>query len=173
MPDLGVLVRTKRWLDRQRLRYLHGVRNVPATTTCGVGIRVSRGIRVRIESDSYIGNAVHFGCPVNIGPDVMIASNVAFVGGDHIIPDGLSTIRSQGPGIRKRIVLVGDNWIGHGAILLHGIQIGLGAVVGAGSVVTRDVSPFDIVAGNPARKIGERYIAKQEVTTRLSEKPYH
>jgi acetyltransferase-like isoleucine patch superfamily enzyme len=42
-------------------------------------------------------------------------------------------------------------WIGAGACVLQGRQIGMGAVVGAGAVVTRDVEPFSIVAGNPAR----------------------
>lgn len=47
-------------------------------------------------------------------------------------------------------------WIGYRAIILPGITIGEGAVVGAGAVVTKDVDPFAIVAGNPARKIGVR-----------------
>lgn len=50
-----------------------------------------------------------------------------------------------------------DCWIGHGAIVLPGIRIGNGAVVGAGSVVTKDVPDFMIVAGNPARPIRYRF----------------
>ena len=54
-------------------------------------------------------------------------------------------------------VVIGNRaWIGYGALILPGITIGDGAVVGAGAVVTKDVEPFTIVAGNPARKIGER-----------------
>ena len=54
-------------------------------------------------------------------------------------------------------VLIGDRvWIGYRAIVLPGVTIGEGAVVGAGAVVTRDVEPYTIVAGNPAKKIGER-----------------
>jgi acetyltransferase-like isoleucine patch superfamily enzyme len=63
------------------------------------------------------------------------------------------------PGFRAipRPVEIGDRaWIGARAIILPGVRIGEGAVVGAGAVVTRDVGPFEIVAGNPARKIGER-----------------
>jgi maltose O-acetyltransferase len=49
-------------------------------------------------------------------------------------------------------VVIGDNvWIGNRAIILPGVTIGAGAVVGAGSVVTRDVPPFTVVAGNPAK----------------------
>ena len=50
-------------------------------------------------------------------------------------------------------------WIGAGSIILNGITIGEGAVVGAGSVVTKDVNPYTIVAGNPAKEI--RKIVKQ------------
>lgn len=46
-----------------------------------------------------------------------------------------------------------DCWIGAGAIILNGVTIGKGSVVGAGAVVTKDVAPYTIVAGNPARKI--------------------
>lgn len=54
-------------------------------------------------------------------------------------------------------VSIGDYvWIGTGAMVLPGVTLGKGCVVAAGSVVTHSVAPFDIVAGNPARKIGER-----------------
>jgi phosphonate metabolism protein (transferase hexapeptide repeat family) len=59
---------------------------------------------------------------------------------------------------RSAPVTIGhDVWIGHGAIILPGRTIGTGAVVGAGSVVTRDVAPYTIVAGTPARVIRRRF----------------
>jgi phosphonate metabolism protein (transferase hexapeptide repeat family) len=54
------------------------------------------------------------------------------------------------------VVLGEDVWVGHGAILLPGVKIGTGAVVGAGAVVTKDVPPFTIVAGVPAKKVRRR-----------------
>ena len=48
-------------------------------------------------------------------------------------------------------------WIGHGAIVMPGLSVGNGAVIGAGSVVTKDVAPWTIVAGNPARVIRRRF----------------
>ena len=58
---------------------------------------------------------------------------------------------------RAHPVLLGDDvWIGHGAILLPGVKIGTGAVVGAGAVVTKDVRPFTIVAGVPAKTLRRR-----------------
>jgi phosphonate metabolism protein (transferase hexapeptide repeat family) len=50
-----------------------------------------------------------------------------------------------------------DVWIGHGAIILPGLQVGDGAVIGAGSVVTKPIPPYAIYAGNPARKLRDRF----------------
>lgn len=50
-----------------------------------------------------------------------------------------------------------DVWIGANAIILEGLKIGDGAVIGAGAVVTKDVAPYSIVAGVPARLIGQRF----------------
>lgn len=60
----------------------------------------------------------------------------------------------------KRVVIGHDVWIGHGATLLPGVTVGNGAVVGAGAVVSRDVAPYTIVGGVPARVIRERFIAE-------------
>lgn len=57
----------------------------------------------------------------------------------------------------KRVTIGHDVWIGHGAVILPGVTIGNGAVVGANAVVTRDVAPFTIVAGVPARLLRQRF----------------
>ena len=59
----------------------------------------------------------------------------------------------------QRVTIGHDVWIGHGAIVLPGRNVGTGAVVAAGAIVTRDVAPYTIVAGNPARPIRERFPA--------------
>lgn len=56
-----------------------------------------------------------------------------------------------------RVTIGHDVWIGHGAIILPGISVGIGAVVAAGAVVSRDVPPYTIVGGVPARPIRERF----------------
>ena len=62
----------------------------------------------------------------------------------------------QGSTEERPVVIGNDVWIGGRVIILPGVKIGDGAIVGAGSVVTRDVSEYDIVAGNPARVIKNR-----------------
>lgn len=57
----------------------------------------------------------------------------------------------------KRVVIGHDVWIGHGAVVMPGVSIGNGAVIGANAVVTRDVGPYEIVAGMPARRLRMRF----------------
>ena len=65
----------------------------------------------------------------------------------------------------QRIHIGHDTWIGHGAIIMPGVTIGNGAVVGSGSVVTKDVAPYAIVGGSPARLIRMRF--DDRLVTRL------
>jgi phosphonate metabolism protein (transferase hexapeptide repeat family) len=59
----------------------------------------------------------------------------------------------------KKVTIGNDVWIGHGAVVMPGVKIGDGAVVGANAVVTRDVAPYQIVAGAPARPLRPRFPA--------------
>lgn len=65
------------------------------------------------------------------------------------------------PTCKGNIVIENDVWIGSKSIIMSGVQISSGAVVGAGSVVTKDVSPYSIVAGNPARVVKKRFTDEQ------------
>jgi phosphonate metabolism protein (transferase hexapeptide repeat family) len=65
----------------------------------------------------------------------------------------------------KRVGIGHDVWIGHGAVIMPAIQIGHGAVIGANAVVTKNVAPYTIVAGNPARLIRLRF--PEEIAARL------
>ena len=60
-------------------------------------------------------------------------------------------------------------WIGYGSIVVSGVHIGCGAIVAAGSVVLKDVEPYSIVAGNPAREISKRFDPEQ---IKIHEKQY-
>lgn len=106
----------------------------------------------------------------NIGSFTSIANRVVIGGARHPMEwVGMSPVFYKGrDSVRKKfseylldpavVTYIGhDVWIGHSAVLLSGIQIGDGAVVGAGAVVTKDVPPYGVVAGNPARLIRYRF----------------
>jgi len=91
---------------------------------------------------------------VTIGSDCRLASHVSIYAWNHgIAPD--APVRSQ-PVTSQGVTLGQDVWIGTRACIRDGVTIGDHAVIGMGSVVTRDVPTWAIVAGNPARIIGDR-----------------
>ena len=95
-----------------------------------------------------------------IGARVQIAANCAFFPYNHGI-DADTRIMDQPITSRGAITLADDAWIGTGVIVLDGVRIGEGAVVGAGSVVTKDVPSHAIAVGNPARILGYRRAQRQ------------
>ena len=97
-----------------------------------------------------------------IGDNVMFAPGVTVVTGDHRTdildrPMIAVTDKDKLPENDQDVVFEGDNWIGANAIILKGVTIGKGAVVSAGAVVTRDVIPYAIVGGIPAKVLRMRY----------------
>nr|WP_304488639.1 DapH/DapD/GlmU-related protein [Dyadobacter sp. CY323] len=133
----------------------------------GVRVRIWARDVLIIGENFYIGRDSQIETDCIIGDNVIVANKVGIVGRyDHHYqqigtPIRLaSSIRQpsynwKGKGIITRI---GDDvWIGYGAIVLGGVAIGSGAIVAAGAVVTKDVEPYTIVGGNPARKIGDRF----------------
>lgn len=124
--------------------------------------RISRKNNIMIKGcDIYFGHNCHIGANLVLGNKVLIASNVSFVGGDHNFELIGSFIKDSSRGALKDIIVKDDVWIGHGAIILHGVTIHEGAIVAAGSIVTKDVPPFCIVGGNPAKKIKNRFSEEQ------------
>ena len=93
---------------------------------------------------------------MNIADDVLIASYVSFVGGDHRFDDIDTPMKESGRDIIKTITIESDVWVGHGAIIMHGVTLYSGCVVAAGAVVTKDVPSNSIVGGNPAKFIRNR-----------------
>ena len=85
-----------------------------------------------------------------MGPDVIIFSR------NHNFKEKHKLIHEQGYTGQCTVIIEDDVWIGARVIILPGKIIGKGAVIGAGSVVTKDVAPYSVVAGNPARKISNR-----------------
>ncbi len=88
---------------------------------------------------------------LKIGSNVNISSHVLLVAGSHEVQDGEYFL-----GFAKPITIEDYVWLCTRSTILAGVTVGRGAVVAAGAVVTRSVEPYTIVAGVPARKIGER-----------------
>lgn len=117
------------------------------------GAFFSANRKIEIGSRTYIGRNAALSCHLNIGDDVLIASNVSFVGGDHKIDNISTTINQSGRDEIKCIEVDSNVWIGHGAIIMHGVKLSSGCVVAAGAIVTKNVPANAIVGGNPARVI--------------------
>ena len=95
------------------------------------------------------------GGPITIGDNVRVASFVIFETTNHNFGDVTRPICTQGV-LRKPIVIGNDVWIGQRVTVLGGVSVGDGAVLASGAVVTKDVPPFSIVGGVPAKVIGTR-----------------
>ena len=121
------------------------------------GIRAGRGFGV--NSGSFIDGRGG----VTVGEQVLIGPNVLILSSQHRWDDPDVPIHDQGH--RLLPTTIGDHvWIGGNVTIQAGVTIATGSVVGAGAVVTGDTEPYSIVAGVPARKIGER---RRPVTARL------
>ena len=108
---------------------------------------------------TYIGefnNIRASGGVINIGSNCLISQFVTLVVSNHLISRN-DQINNQKWSEEKNFITIKDDvWIGAGSVVLPGVVIGTGAVVAAGSIVTKEVPPYSIVAGNPAKIIGER-----------------
>jgi len=101
------------------------------------------------------GVLITTGGGVEIGDRSLIGYNTQIFSANHVIPPRPQQIFTSGHD-KERVIIGKDVWIGAGCLILPGVIIGEGAVVAGGSVVTKDVAPFTIVGGNPARIIKER-----------------
>ena len=109
---------------------------------------------ISVGYGSYVANSVNIALHGNvvIGDFVVINSGVKILTGSHDVH------HESWPLIAKDIFIGKYSWISTGATILPGVTIGEGAVVGAGAVVAKDVEPFAIVVGNPAKIIGYRKV---------------
>lgn len=114
------------------------------------------GRGIRIGSDTGLGNNADLHGPLVIGSHVMISPEVMIHTRNHRISDLDTPIGEQGYTSYETVTIEDDVWVGARSIILPGVTIGRGSVIGAGAVVTKDVPPFSIAAGNPARVVGSR-----------------
>lgn len=138
----------------------------------GAGSGVQMGCQFLNGRKVQLGerNSINSGClfdgrtfPIRTGADVSIGPKATILTLSH-------DPQSDDFADKGGAVVVGDHaWIAYGAVILPGVTIGEGAVVAAGAVVTKDVAPYTIVGGNPAREIGQR---NRELRYRLAYRPW-
>ena len=90
---------------------------------------------------------------IRIGQNVLIAANVLITDSDHIVEPGGVPVTRQGKFVTRPVLIEDNCWLGQNAVILKGVTLGHDSIVGANSVVTRDIPPCSVVAGNPARVI--------------------
>jgi len=158
----------------------------------GLGVRLWAPKHLAIGNCVYIGKQVHIEANCRIGNYCLIANRVAIVGRhDHNFSAVGFPVRFApwvgskhfpSPYADEEAVIEDDVWLGYGAVVLTGVVVGRGSVVAAGSVVSRNIPPYSIAGGVPAKVIGQRFddsetIARHEAGIRngcfqFSEKGY-
>ena len=115
---------------------------------------------IRIGKKSYIGpHSVLFGAgEIEIGNNVLLGPGVVLASHQHSHRELTHVIQDQ-PMDFGKILIEDDVWIGSRAVVLLDVKIGRGSIIGAGAVVTKDIPPFSIAVGVPAKVIKNRRIA--------------
>jgi len=143
---------------------------------CKSNSRISRSAtfytpRLNVSEHVYVGPRCLFSSSIliEIGPGTIVGPGAMFFGGNHVFERDVGVpLYLYGSSIQKPsgydwpIKKGMDCWIGASALVLGGVEIGDCAIVGAGSVVTKSVPPFSIVAGSPARIIRLRFSNSSE-----------
>ncbi len=123
----------------------------------GVDIRALERGYIEIDECTYIGP---YTClagpgPIKIGKSCLIGSHSGIYGNNHNFADPKQKIVDQGITC-KGITIEDDCWLGTGVKVLDGVTIGQGSVIGAGAVVTKDIPPYSVAVGVPAKVISQR-----------------
>lgn len=119
----------------------------------------SKGGDVFVDENSFISSFVNISAAANvhIGKNVMLANGCRLETGTHGFADVQVPMKDQ-TGESQGITIEDDCWLGAGVTVVDKVVIGRGSVIGAGSVVTREIPPFSIAAGVPARVLRKRSV---------------
>ncbi len=122
----------------------------------GVDIKTHRCGEIEVGENTYIGPYTCLsGDYIKIGRDCMIASHSGIYANNHNFADPTRPICKQGNSYQG-ITVEEDCWLGSGVRVLDGVTIGRGSIIGAGAVVTKDIPPYSIAVGVPAKVVSQR-----------------
>ena len=128
---------------------------------CGKNINIERGAkfsrRIEIGDNSGIGINARINGKVIIGNNVMMGPNCVIYTVNHCHDRTDIPMILQGNEIERLVIIGSDVWIGANVIILPGVKIGNGVIIAAGSVVTKSVDDYKVIAGNPAIIIRNRF----------------
>jgi acetyltransferase-like isoleucine patch superfamily enzyme len=122
---------------------------------------------LEIGADVHIGPGARLWAVqsvIRIGDKATLGPGVTILGGDHNwrkVGQFLHDVRDKDPSDDQDVTVGSDAWLGAQTVVLKGVEIGRGAIVGAGSVVTRSVPPYAIAVGNPCRVRRFRFTVEQ------------
>lgn len=131
-----------------------------AVASCGLNVNFEKNASfnwdLKIGDNSGVGINATLTSDITIGNDVMMGPDVVIYTRNHQFSDTTRPMNTQGFSPVKPVTIGNDIWIGGRVIILPGVNVGDGSILAAGSVVTKNVAPYSIVGGNPARLIGQR-----------------
>ncbi len=125
--------------------------------------------KVSIGSDVFIGPRAWFRAShgrILIGNQVMFGPGVSILSGNHRFNDvgkSMRFLKKADDWEEQDIIIEDEVWIGANVVILDGVKIGRGAIVGAGSIVTKSIEPYTVSAGNPCKFIKYRF-TKEEIS---------
>lgn len=138
--------------------------------TVGSGVVIKPGVRVKYPWRLTVGDHCWLGedCWIDNLADVRLGSNVCVSQGAYFCTGNHNWTDPSFGLIVKPIVLGDGSWAGAKAVLLPGVNLGECAIAAAGSVVTKDIPPYEIHAGNPAAFVKQRRVGTQQFKEELS-----
>jgi len=162
---IGKLInKIRSWCDNKQTEYKKSL-----LKSCGSNVVIDSGIKIFGYENVTIGNDVYINInavlmttesEIVIGNHVMLGANVCIVTGDHrsdVIGRYMMDVEDKLDENDLPVIIEDDVWIGSNATILKGVTVGRGSIIGAGSVVVKDVPPYSVCAGNPARVIRMRF----------------
>ena len=149
------IVENIRQIKRDYFRWKYGLKHVARTCLVSGECRLSKTLVA--GEYSYIGRTCSICSGVKIGKYSMLANEVLITGSDHIFDNVDLPMYFSGRPEAPDTIIGDDCWIGARTIIMRGVKIGNGAIVAAGAVVTKDVKPYSVVGGVPAKFIKMRF----------------
>lgn len=111
---------------------------------------------VEIGNNVVLREEAHFSARLKIGDNVMIGPRIIILGGDHFFAvkgRSVRNLRPKGGENMQDVIIENEVWIGAGVLVLKGVTIGMGGVIGAGSVLRKSIPPYVVAVGNPCKPV--------------------